>query len=308
MRILFLGAGAVGGYFGGRLTASGADVTFLVREGRRAQLADGLKIQSPHGDASVPVKTLVAGEAADPFDIIVLTCKAYGLPGALDAIAPHVRDGTVIVPLLNGVAHIEAIEARFPTATIWGGVAQIPARLLADGTVEHYGQVHSIIVGPRAGQEASAPLARALVEAGKAAGFGATLSETIEQELWDKWTFLATLAAATCLMRGSVGQIIETDHGEALILGLLGECAAVTTAEGHAPDDKRLGFYRNALTEKGSGFRASMLNDMEAGNPTEADHVLGDMIRRANRHAIETPMIRAAYSRMQVYEAARKAG
>ena len=105
MRILMLGAGAVGAYFGGRMVAAGSDVTFLVRERRAAQLSNGLKIESPRGNATIDVKTLIPGRGG-AFNLIILSCKAYGLAGALDAIAPHVADGTVILPVLNGYGHV----------------------------------------------------------------------------------------------------------------------------------------------------------------------------------------------------------
>lgn len=305
MRVLFLGAGAVGGYFGGRLAAAGTDVTFLVRPARAAQMAEGLRIQSPLGDATVPATTISEGDVAAPFDVIVLTCKAYGLAGALDAIAPHVREGTVIVPALNGLTHIARIDGRFPQAVVWGGVAQIPASLAPDGTVLHMGEIAGMIVGPRTGQEATRPLAEQLVADLKAAGIAARLTGAPVQELWNKWVYLATLAAATCLMRADVGTILHTDHGARLLNGLLDECVAVAAAEGYAPAEGPMKVYRDSLADRESRWTASMLRDMEAGGPTEADHVLGEMIRLAGRHGIDTPYLKVGYARLQVYEAGR---
>lgn len=305
MRILFLGAGGVGGYFGGRLAASGADVTFLVRPARAEQMADGLRIQSPLGDATVPVTTIRDGDPAGPFDVIVLTCKAYGLAGALDSIAPHVRDGTVILPALNGLTHIARIEERFPGAVVWGGVAQIPAGLAPDGTVLHLGKVAGMFVGPRPGQETTLPLARDLVGALKEAGVAARFTAEPEQELWNKWVYLATLAAATCLMRAEVGAILRTDHGARLLNGLLDECVTVAAAEGFAPADGPMKDYRDSLSDRDSKWTASMLRDMEAGGSTEADHILGEMIRLAEGHGIDTPYLAVGYTRLQVYEAGR---
>ena len=227
MRILFLGAGGVGGYFGGRLVQQGADVTFLVRERRAAQMADGLRIESPNGDATIPVQTIQAGQDADAFDIVILTPKAYGLDGALDAIAPHVRPGTIVMPLLNGLAHLAKIDARFPDATVWAGVAQIPAELTKDGVVLHKGKLAGMIVGPRDGQDATRPMAEVLVANLVDAGITARLAENPMQELWNKWVFLCTLAASGCLFRGHVGEILATDHGEAILAAVLKECSTV---------------------------------------------------------------------------------
>lgn len=305
MRILFLGAGAIGGYFGGRMVAAGADVTFLVRERRAAQLADGLRIKSPVGDATIPVRTMLAGTPADPFDVVVVASKAYGLGGALDAIAPHVGPNTGVLPFLNGLAHIEAIDQRFPDAVRLGGVAQIPANLTSDGVVSHNGKLQAMIVGARDDSARAAALRDGFVTAAVAGGISAKTTETIEQDLWDKWVFLTSLAAGTTLMDSAIGPIIRTDHGEAVMLGLLGECTAVATASGHRPGEDRMSFYRGQLTAREGNFMASMLHDMRAGNPTEADHIVGDMIRRARAQGVPTPLLDVALTRLQVYEAAR---
>ncbi|MFK7945014.1 MAG: 2-dehydropantoate 2-reductase [Paracoccaceae bacterium] len=303
MRILFLGAGALGGYFGGRMAAAGADVTFLVRARRASQLAEGLKIRSPLGDATVAVSTIRAGDSAEPFDIIVLTNKAYGLEGALEAVAPFVTPRTAILPLLNGIAHYDAIDARFPDAVQLGGVAQIPANLTSDGVVSHNGKLQSMLVGPRRGGPGD--MAEAFVAAAEAGGIDAKISDDIEQELWDKWVFLATLAAATTLTGSNIGAIMETDYGQDAVLGLLAEATAVSKAADRLPAENKMSFYRGQLTKPGSPFKASMQHDIEAGNPTEAAHIIGDMIRRGADLNVATPLLKTALTRLQVYEAAR---
>lgn len=305
MRILFLGAGGVGGYFGGRLVQAGADVTFQVRGKRWEQLKDGLKIVSPNGDATIAVKTIQQGDAAGTFDIIILTPKAYGLDGALDAIAPQVTPGCVVMPLLNGLAHIEKIDAAFPQATVWAGVAQIPAELTPDGTVVHKGKLAGVVVGPRAGQEETRPLAEQLVAKLAEAGATAKLADAPMQEMWNKWVFLCTLAAAGCLFRGHVGEILATDHGGEILAAMLGECSAVADAEGHLPAEAQMAGYQKMLRDPASKWSPSMLHDLRHGYPTEGDHIVGDMIRRAERHGIATPMLKVALSHLQVYEAQR---
>jgi 2-dehydropantoate 2-reductase len=308
MRILVLGAGAVGGYFGGRLAAAGEDVTFLVRAERARQLEGGLRIESPLGDATIPVRTIESGQgtgqAAPRPDIIMLACKSYGLTGALEAIAPYIRSETVILPVLNGLNHVPLIASRFSEAIVWGGVAHIGAALAPDGTVRHLNEIHRLTVGPR-GDDGTIVLAERFVEAGRRAGFDARLSRDILQELWDKWVMLAPLAAATCLIRASVGGIVATDGGERLMLDLIDECASIAEAEGHRPAEDRLGATRRMLTQPGSAFTASMLRDMAQGGPTEADHVIGDLVRRGAAHGLETPTLAIAWTNLQAYEAGR---
>lgn len=304
MKIMILGAGAVGGYFGGRLAASGADVTFLVREGRARQLQDGLRIKSPCGDAHLAVRTLLPGEAAPPPDIIMLACKAYGLTAAMETIAPHIHEDTVILPVLNGMNHIPLLASRFSEARIWGGVAHIVATLAEDGRVLHMNEVHRLTIGPR-GDDGSLMLAEHFVEAGQRAGYDSRLSGDILQDLWDKWVFLASLAAATTLIRAPIGQILEADAGEALLMGLLDEITRIAEAEGHHPEERTLATARAVLTERGSKLTASMLRDMQAGSPTEGEHVIGDLVRRAAAHGIETPLLEIAWVNLQSHEAGR---
>lgn len=306
MRILFLGAGAVGGYFGGRMAEAGADVTFLVREQRATQLAGGLKIESPHGNAVVPVKSLVADQPAEPFDVIVLACKAYGLAGALEAVAAHVDKGAIVLPLLNGFAHLEAIEARFPGAIVWGGVAQIPATLTPDGTVLQLGPIQGMIVGERPGHEATKAKAQTFAEIVASAGVDGKYSPAIEQAMWDKWVFLAALAAGTCLMEANVGTILKAEGGEELLSGLLDECTAVAAAENHRPDDARMKGYTSTLQDRSSNMSASMQRDLSQGLPTEGLHVIGDMVRRARRHGVVSRHLDVAWTRLQCYELQRQ--
>ncbi len=302
MQILVLGAGAVGGYFGGRMVAAGSDVTFLVRPRRAVQLRNGLKIESPRGDITVPVKTLTEEDVDGSFDMIILSCKSYGLTSALDAIAPHVSDGTFILPLLNGYAHIEQLENRFPRAIVLGGTAGIVATLTEDGTVRQMHPNQLIVFGPRHGGSERQEALETLVSEMRRADIDAALSTNVDQAMWEKWTFLATLAAATCLMRGSVGEILATEHGETVISGLFDECNSTAGAEGYPPGTSRAQDYRRLLFDRTSTITASMLRDMHAGNPTEADHILGDMISRAKKHGVDTPLLETAYTHLQVYE------
>lgn len=307
MRILVLGAGGVGGYFGGRLAAAGADVTFLVRPRRAQQLASrGLAIKSPTGDLVLPApKTLAGGAPADPFDVVLLTCKAYDLDAAMEAIGPHVGARTAVLPLLNGMAHLDALDARFGPARVLGGLCQIAATLTADGEIRHLNDIHRVIYGER-DRSRSARVA-ALAEVMEPADFASRPSDDILLEMWEKWVMLAPLAGLTCLMRGSVGDVVAADDGKALAEQMIAEVAAVAGAAGHAPRDKVLAESRSRLTQPGSSFTASMLRDIERGGPTEGDHILGDLIARAARLGVDTPLLKVARCHIQVHERRRDA-
>lgn len=306
MQILVLGAGGVGGYFGGRLVEAGGDVTFLVRARRAAALvADGLVIKSPCGDAVLRVKTAQAGDALTGYDVVLLACKAYDLDSAIDSIAPAVAAGSAVLPLLNGLSHLDRLDRRFGAPRVLGGSCAIAATLGAGGRIEQLSRLHRLVFGERDGR--ASERTAALADLMKRAKFDSALSDDIMLEMWEKFVLLATLAGMTCLMRASVGAIVATAEGEALIRELLAECAAVATAAGHAPRPAFLERGRGVLTERGSAFTASMLRDIERGGPTEGDHILGDLLRRARALGVATPLLRTASCHVEAYEVRRAA-
>jgi len=308
VKTLILGAGAIGGYIGGRLQQSGADVTFLVRPGRRDALArNGLVIKSPKGDVTQKVKTVLKGSDGGPYDIVMLTNKAYDLDSAIEAIAPAVGPSTAIMPLLNGMNHIDVLEAKFGAGRVVGGVARIGVALSPEGEVRHTSPFAAFSFGERDGK----PARPALVDLGaaiKKAGLDGGVHANIVQDLWDKWVFLCTLAALCCLMRGTSGDILAAAEGQAIVEETLEECRKVASASGHDPTAQGLGFARQSLTQKGSLFAASMLHDLEKGSMVEADHVVGDMIARGKKTGVATPNLRLAYAHLQVYLARRARG
>jgi 2-dehydropantoate 2-reductase len=307
VRILVLGAGATGGYFAGRIAQVGADVTFLVRERRAAQLAArGLVVKSPHGDFVVPAKFVKQPEVGPGYDLVMLTCKAYDLNAAIDSIRPAMGSSTHVMPLLNGLAHVDRLVAAFGAGRVIGGTCGIPATLTPDGDVVQLGPLHRIAYGMLPGTSADA---RAKIEALHAlytrTPIDAVLAGDILQELWEKFVLLATLASMTCLMRGSVGDIIATADGEALMRETLEACVRTASANGHVPREKPLAAFRKMLLERGSTFTASMLRDVEAGYRAEGEHVVGDMLRRARAAGVDPGPLRAAYCHLQVYETRR---
>ena len=304
MRILVLGAGAVGGYFGGRMVEGGADVTFLVRDRRRAALArDGLRVKSAVGDLKLAVKTIAAGEKMTPFDIVLLTSKAYDLDSAMESITPAMGPDSAIVPLLNGMAHLDALSARFGTRRVLGGACYIGATLDASGVVQHMGRMQSLVFGELDGQPSARVQAFADILARTKLDFDA--SRMIRQAMWDKFVLLAALATTTTLTRATVGEIMAAPSGEAFMLAALAECAAVAKAEGFAPTSAAYEGARGALTQRGSGFSASMMRDMLKGGPTEGDHVIGDLVRRATARRVDAPILRTALTNLEAYEAKR---
>lgn len=309
MRILVLGAGGTGGYFGGRLAQSGADVTFLVRAARALQLErNGLQIRSPLGDADFPVAHVVASKLKTlanekPFDLVLLSCKAYDLESSLDAIAPAVGPQTTVMPILNGLLHYAALDARFGRERVLGGLCFISAMKGPEGEVLHLGKPASITFGEREGDPGSARV-RDFARLCQQASLEHLASPDIVQQLWIKYSFLTTLAAGTCLMRASVGTIVAVEGGTDFMRALYRECLAVAEAAGQPVPETAQATALATLTQADSPVKASMLRDLESGQRVEAAHIVGDMLHRARAANLSTPLLSAAWGHLQAYQAA----
>lgn len=308
MKILILGAGAVGGYWGARLHQAGIDVTFLLREKRaEAVRKNGLVVKSAKsGDAVLPVKVVTKATDGGPYDVIVLACKGYDLGSAMDSIAPAVGASTTIVPMLNGHIHFAALDAKFGAEKIAGGLARISGMLGPNGEILHSG-ASGVSFGERDGKPARQSLVD-LDAACKKAGIDGGLNANINQDLWDKWLMLGSIAGMCSAMRGTIGDIMATDDGEAIMTEILDECRKVATAEGYPPSDKAFAGVKGALTQKGAKTVASILGDIEKGGAVEGRQIVGDMLARARKHGIAAPNLRFAYAHLQTYEARRERG
>ena len=312
MRILVLGAGGTGGYFGGRLAQSGADVTFLVRPARAVQLAaHGLRIRSPLGDADVAVAHVLAEDLAplvkgNPFDLVLLSCKAYDLDSSLDAIAPAMGASTTLLPILNGLLHFDQLDARFGRGRVLGGLCFISATKGQNGEILHLAKPASITFGERDGNPESARV-QAFAALCERAGIEHLASSDIHQQSWIKYSFLTALAAGTCLMRASVGDIVANEGGTEFMTRLYAECVAVAEAAGQPIPREKQEFALGTLTQEASPVKASMLRDLEAGQCVEAAHIVGDMVHRAHAHGVDVPRLQAAWVHLQAYEAQRAA-
>ncbi len=280
MKTLILGAGGIGGYFGGRLAQAGGDVTFLVRPKRRAEIArDGLVIESPLGNARLQAKTVVAEELKPGYDAVIFTCKAYDLDSAMDAIAPAMVGECAVVPQLNGIAHLERLDARFGKAQVMGGVAQINVTLRRDGVVHHMDKLARIVFGER--DRKPSARSQALADAFAKTSLDWKLSPDIEQ---------------------------AAPGGKAAMERAIAANIAIATAEGHPPRAAAIDFARTRLTDREGTWSASMMRDLEAGGKIEGDHIVGWMLERARRHGIDDTILSLAYTNLKAYEARRDSG
>lgn len=306
MRVLVLGAGATGGYFGARLLEAGADVTFLVRQQRAALLArNGLVIHAPGGSSRRKVAVLTAVPEDRPFDLILLSCKAYDLDSAIQAIAPAMRGEACLLPLLNGIRHLDALDAAFGKPHVLGGLCHISVTVGDDGSIQQTGNIARLTFGRRDG---SAVLPALVRDGLLTARMDVNFSEDVVAAMWQKFAFLAALAGITCLMRANIGAIVATADGADLARWLYLECAEVARRSGHAPGERAISDAIEILTAPHSPLKASMLRDAERGQRTEVEHVLGDMLARANALGVDAPLLGAACTQLRIHEARLSSG
>ncbi|MBT2758728.1 ketopantoate reductase family protein [Mesobacillus foraminis] len=304
MRILMVGAGGIGGYFGGRLLEKGVDVTFLVRENRRKQLAEnGLEVESVHGDMTLHPKTLLSGEKADPFDAVLLSTKAYHLAGAIEGIRPYVTENTMILPLLNGIAHIDELTEAFGTEKVLGGLCFIETTLDNQGRVIQTSPVHDLVFGERSGEMTER--VRSLQEAFEGTKANFRLSSHIVREMWHKYQFISVLSGVTSLFRSPVGPIRDQESGMQTVHALLQETGKIMRGLKAPLADKIEETQLDKLLQMGYAMKSSLQRDMEKGLQTEADHFFGYLLQKAKENHLNAPVMSTIFANLKVYEAQR---
>lgn len=311
MKILVLGAGATGGYFGGRLAQAAAagktdaQVTFLVRPARAEKLkATGLVVESPHGNFTQAVNTVLHTELKPEYDLVLLSCKAYDLDSSILAIYPGVGPETLILPVLNGLAHYERLDAEFGLARVLGGCCHIAGNLTPEGVVRQMTELHRVTFGVREGNAAHAQQVLTQFEAAlKATPVDTRFAKVVMQDVWEKFVMLAALASTNVLMRAAVGDLLEADEGEAIALRAVAECEAAAAHAGYPSRESALAATKKLLTTKGSAFHASMLRDLESGARTEGAHIVADMLKRARAGGSDGTVLSFAWANLQAREA-----
>ena len=303
MRYLILGAGALGGYFGAMLIKGGADVTFLVRPAREDQLKRaGLVVKTQDGDElRSQVKTVQQGQLDGTYDVVLLTCKAYDLEGAMDAIAPAMGEQSVILPLLNGVRHIDVLTETFGRQRVLGGLTLINAALLADGTIQQGElRINTTAIGELDGR--ITPRCTELKTALDAGGIPTQVSDNIVAGLWVKFFGFTCIATIASLSRSRAGAIASSGAGASFVSAVIEECTRAVTAEGYPPPPDTAGMIRGIFSKVNSTYGPSMLVDIEDGRPTEGEHTIGDLVERAGRAGVNAPILNAARCHLQAYE------
>jgi 2-dehydropantoate 2-reductase len=308
MKILIVGAGAIGGYFGGRLLEKGEDVTFLVREKRQKQLRlNGLAAESIHGDMHfTEPKTVLAGENVEPYDVILVSTKSYHLDGAIEDIRPYVGDKTMVLPLLNGIAHLDVLTEAFGAEKVIGGLCFIETTLTHDGKIVQTSPIHDFVFGERNGEKTERILQLEETFSGTKASF--RLSEKIDQEMWHKYLFITSLSGITSLFRSPIGPIRDQEHGWKTIENLLHETAAIMEKIGAPLAAGAMDATMGRMKEIGHGMKSSLQRDMEKSLLTEGDHLFGYLLENAEKLGLEAPILSAIYANVKIYESGLATG
>lgn len=289
MRIAVIGAGGVGGYFGGRLAAAGAGVTFVARGAHLAAMnANGLRIVSPLGDATVRVNAVDDVAKIDTVDLVIVAVKLWDTESVARTLKPLVDRGAAVVSLQNGVTKDDILREHVGAAAVLGGVCYIAARIAEPGVIEHTGTMQRVVFGEFDGSRS--PRAQAFLAACEAAKIDAELSTSIARVTWEKFVFLVGLSGATSFYRQAVGEIRVDPEKRALLYAAMHEVVAVGRARGVALDpdfaDNRLAFCDTLP----AAMTSSMYTDLMRGNRLELPWLSGAVVEMGTSLGVPTPV------------------
>jgi 2-dehydropantoate 2-reductase len=300
MKILVLGSGGIGGFFGSYLVEVGADVTFLVRPKRKEILSiNGLNIISSLGNLSIKPKTILSEELKPIYDVIIITCKTYDLDQAILDLKP-IKGKGIIIPFLNGINHIQKLDKEFGSSNVMGGVAHISSTVNELGTIEHFSEFKKLTFGNR--NSINDDQIKSFYEICQKTKFDSVLSENINLDLWKKWVFISTVAGATSLFRSSLGEITKHDYGKKIVIDLFHECAEIAKLNGYDFDENEKNIQIKTVTNSGSPIKASMLRDVEKKSLTEHEEIFGDLIVAGNKYNVNCPILMSSYIKMKIYQ------
>jgi len=301
MRILVLGAGGVGGYFGGRLVEKGEDVTFLVRENRKKQLEkNGLVIRSVNGDYAFSPKLTTSKDAKETFDVVLFSTKSYHLENAIADLKPFVGENTVIVPLLNGIAHVSRLQEAFGEEKVIGGLCFIETTLNSEGDVVQTSAAAKLVYGEFRGKDTARIRQISDAFSGTKADF--VLSSSIEKEMWHKYLFITVMSGVTSLMRAPIGPIRESEGGRGMIRQFFTEGAAIMHAHNAPISETIIDDHMKTIDSIGYEMKSSMQRDMEKKAFVEGDHLQGHMLELAKEKGIDAPILAMVYQNVKVYK------
>ncbi|MGV3508602.1 MAG: ketopantoate reductase family protein [Sphingobacteriaceae bacterium] len=302
MKILILGAGAVGGYFGALLQEKGIHVTLLVREERARYLREnGLKVKSALGDITVYPEIITSLKLTDVFQLAIISCKAYALPDAITLLS-GIQRSTYILPLLNGLSHYPILEEKFGKNWVLGGFAHLSTILDNEGNVNHLNKLQSLTMG------ALLPQQESFIRFAKNVLFFEapfiSYADNIQVEIWKKLIYISTVASATCLMNNNMGTIVSNPHGAKQIKKAFDVNCKAAAFHGYAINGEWKKQTLESLLNPNSTMTSSLYRDMQLGNRAELS-IIEDMLKKCKEADLNNSLLEAGYLTLAMYEEKR---
>lgn len=299
MKVVVVGAGAVGGYFGGRLQEAGFDITFLVRKKRAKQLREhGLVIQSPAGNVQLTPKLAEDAGEISACDLVLLAVKNYHLQPLLESIRPLVEGGAKVLPLLNGVEHFDILAQAFGKQAILGGLCQIIVTLNGDGHIIHTSNIHNIFFGALEAEQAE--FCQQFAEQVKGAVMPVTLSKDILVDIWSKYAFITAFSGITTASRLPINEILKVDATKNVYRLLLAEMQTLATAKSITLPADFVG--KTMMRAFPDGSTSSMHQDFRKGLLLEVESLQGAAVRLSQQTRVSLPTITTIYGLIKPYE------
>ncbi len=305
MKIVVMGAGGVGGYFGARLAADGQNVTFIARGAHlKAMRENGLRVESPLGDLHLPQVSAtddVAAALKDGADVVMVCVKLWDIEAVGESLAPVLPPQTTVIPFENGVDAPQQLAAILGKERVMGGAAHISARIAKPGVISHNGKLAKIFFGElggklggeTGGEAGENPVARAFATAFatvcESAGVAARLSGNIERVMWEKFIFLVAFSGMTAMRRKPIGPLRDNPQDWALFLAAMGEAAALAEARGVIFREDPVAAWLPRMEAMPDSYQASMLEDLEHGGRLELAWLSGAVVRLGAETGIDTP-------------------
>ncbi len=272
-----------------------------MRPQRAEQLHDGLRLIGPAGEETVAVRTVTADRIKDHYDLVIIAVKAGALTAVLDQITPAVGPDTLVLPFLNGMAHMPELNLRYGTGRVLGGIVRVVTTVTDSGAIRQMKPIATMDFGPQDGLASRAQ--EAVRDQLDVPGYELTFRTDIVDAMWKKWVFITAAGVVTCLMRGTVGDIIDAG-GEHFIDQVIAETERVAAAAGHPVTARDHAATVHMLTEPGSVFTSSLYRDVAAGLPHEGEHLLGTLVDTAARYRLDVPLTNLALLQLRTHDRA----
>lgn len=301
MRIGIIGAGAVGGYFGGRLVEDGADVTFIVRSKRKLQIEEhGLIIHSPHGNSQLSVPVLSEEEQAKPFDLVLLSVKAYHLSEVVNQIKRFFGSNTTILPLLNGYSHIKYLQKKFGESAILGGFCIIESTLNDKGEINHMSDHNRLVFGEL--NEKRSHRTEQIERLFQNVNFSGVHSNQINTDMWNKYQYISAYSGMTALMRSNLGMILSSKYGREIYLKLLNEIHSIAVRQSLSVSPETPDEIFQKVQRESKEAKSSMLRDIEKGLPIESEHLHGSLVKMSEKLELDLPVLKTIANALSLYQ------